>query len=167
MTWYAGLKALHILSLAIWCGTLLVVPTLFRLRARTAATAEAHRLHLFTRAVFTGIGSPAAVLAIASGTAMIFEAEIFPVWMLTKLAVVGALVALHVRTGFVLLHLFRHWRGYPAWRQAAATTATAAVLGAILLLVLVKPRIEPDGLPRWLTTPGGLYSSLSTIVPMP
>jgi putative membrane protein len=167
MTWYAGLKALHILALSIWCATLLVVPTLFHLRGRTADAAEARDLHTFTRAVFAGIGSPAAVIAVGTGTALVFVAEVFAVWMLTKLAVVGALVALHVRTGFVLLHLFRAWRGYPRWRQATATTATAAVLAAILLLVLVKPRFDPWALPAWLTTPGGLQSSLSTIVPMP
>jgi uncharacterized membrane protein len=167
MTWYAGLKALHILALATWCGTLLVMPTLFRLRGQATSAEQARDLHTFTRAVFAGIGSPAAVLAVGTGTALIFVGEVFAPWMLTKLAVVGALVALHVRTGFVLLHLFRAWRGYAPWRQAAATTATAAVLAAILLLVLAKPRFDPAGLPAWLTTPGALQSSVSTIVPIP
>ncbi len=168
MTAVVALKALHILALAIWSGALLAIPTLFHQRNYTGEDHDArHELNRLTRRLFIGLASPAATVAVGTGTALVFAAGVFTPWMFIKLAVVGALVGLHVRAGFVLLHLFRRGGRYARWRQLAATTATTGVVAAILLLVLTKPRLSLDGLPRWLVEPGGLQSLSSTIMPMP
>ena len=167
MTTLAALKALHILALAIWCGTLLAIPTLFRQRSHTGHGELRHELHRITRRVFIGLASPAATVAVGTGTVLVFAAGVFTPWMFLKLAAVGALVGLHVRAGLVLLHLFRRGRHYPRWRQLGATITTTGVIAAILLLVLAKPRLSMDGLPRWMVEPGGLQSFSSTMIPMP
>ncbi len=167
MTALAAVKALHILALAIWCGTLLAIPTLFRQRSHTGDGDARHELHRFTRRVFVGLGSPAATLAVGTGTLLVFMADVFTPWMFLKLAAVGTLVGLHVRAGFVLLHLFRRERRYPRWRLFGAMATTTGVIAAILLLVLAKPRFGVDGLPRWMVEPGGLQSLSSIIMPMP
>jgi uncharacterized membrane protein len=118
-------------------------------------------------AIFAALCSPAAVVAVGSGTALVFAGSVFTPWLFTKLAVVGALVALHVRTGYVLRRHTEMRRAYAGWRMAAATMSTSAVLGAILVLVLAKPRFEPRALPHWLTEPGSLQPLLSSILPMP
>jgi uncharacterized membrane protein len=167
VSFHAALKALHILSLVIWCGGLLAIPTLFRQRGRLAEGRSLNELHRTIRGVFVGVTSPAAAIAVGSGTGLVFVGEVFTPWMFLKLAAVAMLVTLHVRAGFVLLHLFKPPGRYARWRQVAATTATGGVLVAILLLVLAKPRLGTDFLPRWMTEPGGLQSLSSTIVPMP
>jgi len=167
VTALAALKALHILALAIWCGALLALPTLFHQRSHTGDGDARHELHRITRRVFVGLASPAASVAIGTGTGLVFVAEVFTPWMFLKLAAVGALVGLHVRAGLVLLHLSRRDRRYPRWRQFGATATTTGVIAAILLLVLVKPRLSMDGLPRWMVEPGGLQSFSSTMIPMP
>lgn len=168
MNAYAALKALHIASLALWCGALLVMPTLFRHRGRTGGgSGGTEELHRTIRAVFIGLASPAAVVAVGSGTGLIFVGDVFTPWMFLKLAAVAGLVGMHVRAGFVLFHLFDPGRRYPRWRQAGATLLLSGVLATILVLVLAKPRLDMDFLPRWMTEPGGLQSFSSTMMPMP
>jgi putative membrane protein len=167
VTLLVALKALHILALAIWCGALLAIPTLFRQRSHSGDGEARHDLYRMTRGVFVGLASPAAAIAVGAGTALVFVAGVFTPWMFLKLAAVGALVGLHVRTGIVLLQLFRRGRTYPRWRQLGATVTTTGVLTIILLLVLAKPRLGVDFLPRWMVEPGGLQSFSSTMMPTP
>jgi uncharacterized membrane protein len=168
MTLVAIMKALHIAGLTLWMGGLLALPTMFHARMRFRDRSEAmHEWHRFTRAVFVGVVSPAAFVAIGTGAALIFLRGLFVEWMFLKLATVGVLVALHVWAGHVILHVFREGRRYPRWRQAASTTATAAAAGATLLLVLGKPDLSLDVFPARLMSPGGLQSLAPIIVPMP
>lgn len=167
MSFHAALKALHIVALCIWCAGLLVIPTLYRQRTWLREGAPVHELHRFTRSVFVGLVSPAAVVAVGTGTGLVFVGDVFTPWMFLKLMVVGALVVLHMRAGFVIVRLFNHGQTYPRWRQFAATASVAATAAAILVLVLAKPRLGFDMLPDWLRQPGGLQSLSSVIVPMP
>lgn len=164
----AFLKAGHILGLIVWMGGLLVLPSLFRGRMRIKERTEAfHAWHRFTRAVFVGVASPAAFVAIGTGAALIFARDVFVEWMYLKLATVGVLVALHVWAGHVILDVFREGRSYPRWRQIASTGATALAASATLILVLAKPDLDLDILPSDLMRPGGLQSLAPINVPMP
>lgn len=160
------LKLLHVTALSIWCGGLLVLPGLFRQRDQIADKEKLYELQRFARAIYIVVVSPAAFVAVFSGTALVFAREVFTVWMLLKLAAVGALVGLHVRTGFVLIQLFEPGRSYAFWRQALATGAAAGIVASILALVLGKPDLDLQ-LPAWVTTPGGLQSLFETMRPMP
>ncbi len=163
----AWVKAVHIVALTVWCAGLLALPGLYAQRSRLRSRDEVHDLQRLTRAVFINVTSPAAFVAVAAGTALVFLHDVFTVWMALKLLAVGVLVALHVREGHLILHLFDPGGRYARWQQAAGTLATLATIGVILWLVLAKPGFDLDGLPEWLRRPGGLQSLLETMRPMP
>jgi len=167
MSAYAAVKALHILGLIIWCAGLLVIPTLYRLRSRVGEGAPLHDLHRFTRAMYVGVTSPAAFVAVGTGTGLIFLGNVFTIWMFLKLGAVGALVLLHIRAGFVILHLFEHGGRYGSWRQMGITAATLGVVATILVLVLAKPHVDATVVPYWLREPGSLQSLSEIIIPTP
>lgn len=162
----AWLKAAHIVALIIWCAGLLMLPSIYVHRQSATSAEGLFHLQRFARATFVVIASPAAFVAVATGTVLIFAREVFTEWMAFKLAAVGVLVLLHVRAGFVVLRLFEPDRRFARWRQALATTATVATISVILWLVLAKPMVDLEGAPRWLE-PGGLQSLLETIIPIP
>lgn len=163
ITW---LKAIHIAGLVTWCGGLLILPSLFALRPFVDSDEGLFRLQRLIRAAFVVVISPAAFVAIGAGTVLIFLREVFTTWMALKLVGVGVLAGLHIRDGYIILHLFDPGRGYARWRQLLATMTTLAAIAAVLLLVLGKPQIVVPPLPDWLQ-PGGLHSLIETMIPIP
>ena len=150
------LKSVHIAALVVWCAGLLVLPLLYAQREAAGSGPSLHRLHAFTRFAYVVVISPAAFLAIGSGTALVLAREVFTVWFALKLLTVGALVGLHVRAGFVVLEVFNPGGHYGLVRSAVAVSVTAGVVGTILWLVLAKPLVPLDWLPEVLSEPGGL-----------
>ena len=162
----AWLKAIHISSLAIWCAGLIVLPSLFAQR-RSAKTLQAlYRLQRFTRSLFIEVTSPAAFVAIGTGTALIFARNVFTAWMLLKLSIVGVLVIIHVWSGHIVVHLFEPSGRYSRFRQVTVTFLTLCVVAAILALVLAKPMLELSPVTNRLR-PGGLQSLLESMRPTP
>ena len=84
------LKFVHLAAIAIWSGGLLVLPFLFWQRRALAAGPELDRLHRITRFVYVEMTSPAAFIAIGSGTALIFLQATFQEWFSLKMVLVGA-----------------------------------------------------------------------------
>ncbi|WP_414471324.1 CopD family protein [Microvirga sp. M2] len=162
----AWLKAIHIASLVAWCAGLLVLPGLYAQKARVGDEDALHHLQRFTRFVYTAITSPAAFVAVGTGTALIFAREVFTAWMALKLAAVGTLVLLHVHAGYIIVRVFRPGRRFAAWRGHATALATFAVISAILWLVLSKPFIDMAPLPDWMRQPGGLQSFSDSMRPI-
>lgn len=153
------LKFIHIVAIAAWSGGLLCLPFLY-LQRRGLGGDALHRLHNFTRFLYVGLVSPAAFLAIASGMLLIFLQATFEPWFSVKLALVAAMVIIHVTSGLVILRLFEPGRAYPWWRFVLATGLTATVIGAILVTVLGKPRWHSA---TWIETffaPGALGEML-------
>lgn len=161
------LKALHISALVIWCGGLLVLPTLFAHRPSVAGNDDLWQLQRYVRFAYTVVISPAAFVAVISGTALIFVREVFTIWFAAKLAVVGLLAILHMRYGYIVLRLFDEDARYQAWRMWLSVGAAAGVIVSILWLVLAKPDFDTGRLPQWMLEPGGLQSLSDTIRPIP
>jgi putative membrane protein len=161
----AALKFVHIATIAVWCAGLICLPGLYAQRAHAHEDDRLYRLQAFVRFAYIGIISPAAFLAVASGTALIFAAETYDVWFMVKLAFVGALVVIHVLTGLVIIRLFNDGEVYPAWRFVGVTVATVFVVVAILVIVLAKPVIDVEFLPDLFFTPGALGEALSGLNP--
>jgi len=153
------LKFLHVFAIAVWAGGLLCLPFLYRQRRRLKDEAL-HRLHNFTRFFYVRLVSPAAFVAIASGTVLIFVQATFTPWFSVKLALVGAMVIIHVTSGLMILRLFEPDQTYPRWRFAAATTATGCVVAAILVTVLGKPHWQATPWLAELFAPGALGAML-------
>lgn len=162
-----GLKTLHIASLVVWCAGLLVLPSLFALRPAGNEGPRLWRLQRFARTVFIRFVSPAAFVAIGSGTALVFARAVFDPWFTLKLAAVGLLTLLHMRAGFVIVRVFRDGGSYAPWRSALAQGGTVLVIVAILVLVLAKPPVDLARLPAWMSEPGGLQSFIESFVPIP
>ena len=162
----AWLKAVHISALSIWCAGLIVLPTLYAQKSQVHSRSGFYLLHRLTRSIFIKATSPAAFVAIASGTALIFVRNVFTDWMLLKLALVGLLVMIHVWSGHMVVHMFESRRTYSPARQLLATSATLIVVTAILVLVLAKPSLQLHSQPSWLA-PGGLQSFVKIMRPTP
>lgn len=148
-------KTLHIATIAVWAAGLICLPGLYLQRAHVPDEASLHRLQAVVRFLYVAVISPAAFVAVGSGTALIFLRQTFEPWFSLKLAFVGAMVVLHILTGLVIIRLFEEGNVYPVWRFAAVTALTVLVVTAILALVLAKPDL-PDALPEAMSEPGAL-----------
>lgn len=102
MSAYVGFKMIHIGAVVIWAAGLLYLPGLFAAHPQCAASdAEFRRLRQQTRLVYIGLMSPAAVIAVVSGTVLVFLAALGG-WIVLKLTAVTGMVLLHVYMGRLL-----------------------------------------------------------------
>lgn len=153
-------KLVHLTTISIWAGGLMVMP--FLLSQRRGLTGRPlHRLHRLVRTLYINFLSPAAFLAIASGTALIFLRATFVEWFSVKLALVGILAALHVRAGLLIMRVFDADGQIGRAHVVALTTATCATVSVILVAVLLKPRIDAMALAPDLFQPGQLREVLA------
>jgi putative membrane protein len=157
------LKFAHIIAIAVWSAGLICLPFLYVQRRRLSGNAL-HRLHNFTRFFYVALVSPAAFVAVGSGTALIFVQATFEPWFAVKLAFVGVMVIIHVTSGAVILRLFEPGQVYPHWRLVAVSLVTSFVVGAILVVVLGKPQwATPSGFEAFLA-PGALGETLGEFI---
>ena len=162
------LKFVHLASIAIWSGGLLVLPYLFWQRGTVAAGPDLDRLHRMARFVYVGMASPAAVVAIGSGTALIFLQATFQEWFSLKMVLVGAMVMLHVVAGLILGHLFAPGGRFGLFSHVALTSAYLVLMSAIIWIVLAKPHIDSAEFAPGLFEPGALRQFFSdTRTPTP
>ncbi|WP_366655121.1 CopD family protein [Fodinicurvata sp. EGI_FJ10296] len=150
------LKFIHLVAISFWAGGLIGLPFLLSRRRRMDNADDLERLHRLVRFVSVGITSPAAFLAIASGIVLIFAEGTFEPWFALKLTAVGAMVALHLWTGFVVLGLFAPGGRFGAIAGAALIGGSATVVALILWIVLAKPAIDAAFVPDGLFEPGAL-----------
>lgn len=133
------LKLLHFMALICWCGVLLYLPAM--IAAGTRSSDELfYRDHAhLTRTVFNLIATPAALLAIGSGTALFLRESIFDPWLILKLTTVAGMVLCHALCGVLILRIERAAK--PALRRDCLLIALllSALIGATLWLVLAKP----------------------------
>jgi len=160
------LKLVHIAAISVWCAGLLGLPGLFLRRNRVGSEAELNRLHQLVRQIYVAVMSPAAFVAVASGTALIFLRATFAPWFGVKLGLVGLLVAMHILAGLVIIRLFDPEERYAIWRAVLATTATLGIVLLILFVVLAKP-VFPELLPSAMSRPGALRDLLIDLIPFP
>ena len=162
------LKFLHLATIAIWSGGLIALPFLFWQRRGMEAGPDLDRLHRMTRFVYVEMTSPAAFLAIGSGTGLIFVQATFHEWFTLKMLLVGGMVMLHVVAGLVLLHLFEPGGRFSRFSFVALTGAYLVLITAIIWMVLAKPNIDSNQFATDLFAPGGLRQFFGeTRMPMP
>jgi uncharacterized membrane protein len=159
------LKLLHITTLSVWAGGILLMSVLLGQREAAGEGNALHRLHAFSRFAYVTVISPAAFVAIGSGIALIFAREVFTAWFAVKLLFVGLLVALHVWTGLLVLSVFNENQRFGPWRVGLSLVTLSTIMAVILYLVLDKPEISLDQLPTPLTEPGGLQTLAARFIP--
>src|SRR5690606_39796339 len=102
MDWTPWAMAAHIASLGLWSAALLIMAGLYARPPQEQDRAELHRHALMCRYTFMMLGSPAAVLAILTGSALVALRGVEGSWLLAKLAVVAMMGMYHVYCGHLL-----------------------------------------------------------------
>ncbi len=148
----AWVKALHLAALILWCAGLFALPLALSKHSLDESQADYARLRRITHYSYTRIVTPAAVIAILAGTALIFLRGVFVPWMFAKLVAVGLLVALHAFVGHVVVLMSERRGEYAPATSKPLIAVTIVVMTVVLLLVLGKP-VVPDLTPAWLDEP--------------
>ncbi|MGG2399938.1 CopD family protein [Pseudomonas sp. SH1-B] len=133
------LKLLHFMALICWCGALVYLPALIAAGAR-GRDPLFYRDHAhLTRMVFNLVATPAALLAIGSGTALFLRESIFDPWLIVKLSTVAGMVLCHALCGVMILRVERV--AEPKLRRDCLLIGllVTVLIGATLWLVLAKP----------------------------
>lgn len=150
----AWLKSLHIALLIVWCAGLLYLPGLFSSYAHAHDKAARQHMRMVTRYVFIVVASPAAVLAIITGSALAYAAPIHGTWLPAKLAVVSLLVFFHLYCGSRVVLLETGEQSERRKFHLALTAIPALLIALILWLVLGKPDLLGMlALPDWALAP--------------
>jgi uncharacterized membrane protein len=150
------LKFVHIATIALWSGGLIVLPYLFWQRRLLAAGPELDRLHRITRFVYVAMTSPAAFVAIGTGTALIFLQGTFREWFTLKMVLVGAMVMLHVLAGLTAVRVFASDGRFGSRSCVGLTSVYLVLIVAIIWVVLAKPTIDSAQFAAHLFEPGAL-----------
>lgn len=149
------LKALHVAMLAVWCAGLFALPRMLARHDPAIGPADYARIRRATHYGYTLAVTPAAVIAIASGTLLIFLRGVFEPWLFAKLVMVAGLVAFHAWVGHTIVEVAEtegaHVPPSPAWPTAILCVPVLAILA----LVLAKPELDEVPVPGWLAEPLG------------
>ncbi|PAU61077.1 hypothetical protein BZL41_14600 [Pseudomonas sp. PIC25] len=133
------LKLLHFASLLGWCGTLLYLPALIAAGTRRSETLFYRDHAHLTRLVFTLVATPAALLAIGSGTALFLRDGILGTWLILKLTTVAALVLCHALCGVLVLRIERVPERSVGRECVGIGVLITLLIAVTLWLVLAKP----------------------------
>ena len=151
-----ALKFIHLATIALWSGGLLALPFLMWQRRLLPEGPDLDRLHRITRLVYVELSSPAAFLAIASGTGLIFAQATFSEWFTIKMALVGLMAALHVVSGLVIHKLFLPGGTFGRLSLVSLSSGYLILILGIIWVVLAKPEIDSNQFATELFKPGGL-----------
>jgi uncharacterized membrane protein len=149
----ALLKAAHLAALLVWCAALLALPPLLRRHPVGTGQLDFARFRRATHYGYVGVATPAAVLAIAAGTALLFLRGAFEPWFYAKLVSVGGLVVAHAWIGHLIVRTAERPRRVEAPAAWPLLLGIAAAIGATLALVLAKPVLPEALLPARLLEP--------------
>lgn len=133
------LKAVHIAALLFWCAGLVLLPALLAAHAQPMPRDAFHRLRARIRLTYLGIATPAAIVAIVSGSILIPVAGAHGGWLAVKLTVVALMVAFHVVCGALLRSLRRQGRAGSPTPYLSMIAIPVLLIALVLWLVLGKP----------------------------
>lgn len=138
------LLLLHIAALICWCGSILYLPALISESVKYSvvhapADSLLNNRQRLPRSVFTLIATPAALLAIASGTAVFLANGIVEFWLMAKLTLVSALVVGHMLVGMLVTRAEKDKHHHLSQLCLALTFVLCVLMVSIIWLVLNKP----------------------------
>ncbi|UZK67051.1 CopD family protein [Sphingomonas sp. M1-B02] len=148
----AIIKGVHIAAIALWAAGLIALPLLLSEHRRGHGQSEYQRVRRFTHYGYTHLLTPAAVIAVAAGTALLFLREMFVPWMFAKLVLVGALVTLHAWIGGLVVRMGEHANKRQPSPVMPLLFLAIALSAGILFIVLAKPDYVVL-FPEWMTSP--------------
>lgn len=163
----AALKFLHIGAMLCWCAGMIALPLLLISYGHAERQTRYAEFRLLTHYGYVGFLTPAAVIAVGAGMALIFAADVFDLWFAAKLAFVSGMALVHAWIGHQILMSAedRHkgdggasyLTGANYLRPLTALIGGLLCMLAILWLVLAKPDLTwvRDVIPEALLTPRG------------
>lgn len=138
---YLWTKAFHLVFVVTWFAALFYLPRLFVYHAMSTDEPSIERFKVMERKLYRGIMTPSAVLTLAFGIALLWQAPgwLQQGWLHLKLCLVLALIGYHIWCGR-LLKAFRedrnrHTHVWYRWFNEAPVL----VLIAVVVLAVVKP----------------------------
>ncbi len=159
MNWVEALvphvKALHLGFIAVWVAGLFALPQMLSRHDQAIVQEEFTQIRRATHFGYVWVITPIAVLAIASGAALIFLREVFTVWIFAKLVLVTGLVAVHAWVGHTIVAVAETEGVHEPPEPLVSTLIITALVIGILFLVLAKPELEEVPMPHWAVTPLG------------
>ena len=148
-------KALHLATLIVWCAGLFALPLTLALHDPAASQADYTRIRHITHFGYVYAITPAALVAIGSGTALIFLREVYVPWLFAKLVFVAILVGFHGWIGGVLARVTETEGTHIPPRPLLPLMLLLVPILTILVLVLAKPDLDKIAMPDWLMEPQG------------
>ena len=159
MIWIEGLvphiKALHLSFVAVWVAGLMALPRMLARHDRAIVQAEFTLIRRATHFGYVWVITPMAVLAIFTGSALIFMREIFTVWIFAKLVLVTGLVAVHSWIGHTIIAVAETEGEHEPPEPLVPTILIFSLVVGVLCLVLAKPELSELPMPSWLLQPLG------------
>ena len=154
----ALLKFVHIAALSLWCAGLVALPVLLHAYSRNnvhRTQAGFTRLRHLSHFTYIALLSPAAVLAIAAGTVLIFRLELVDTWLLAKLVAVAGMVLVHAWLGHLTNQIGQGDGAYNLPPPLLAFVVVLPLMAIVLWLVLAKPDLTTllEHLPALLRHP--------------
>ena len=133
------LLVVHISAILLWSASLLYLPALIVGGKSGRVDFEQRHSLALGRTLFTLIVTPAAMLAIVTGTAIFITAHVTSLWLVLKLTLVSGLVICHSLLGWMILRV-----GHDAGKNTipmcvSLATASMLFIVAIVTVVLMKP----------------------------
>ena len=135
----AWLKGVHIATLALWSASLFYLPLLLADCRAARGPSAIRRAQVMARATFVMIASPAAVLAISTGTWLAYAGGAGGMWLVVKLTVVALMVVFHLNCGRLVTRLDDLPRMRRAGRLSWLTCVPAVLVTTVVWLALAKP----------------------------
>ena len=169
MIWVEGLiphvKALHLSFVAVWVAGLIALPRMLARHDRAIVQAEFAQIRRATHFGYVWVITPVAILAIATGSALIFMREIFTVWIFAKLVLVTGLVAMHAWVGHTIIAVAETEGEHEPPEPLVPTILIFSLVIGVLFLVLAKPELDELSIPSWLLQPLGRQLPFDTPKP--
>ncbi|WP_024889065.1 CopD family protein [Luteimonas huabeiensis] len=140
---YFWLKVFHIAAMAIWFTGLFFLPRLFAAHRRGGGDAAPGYFNPVANTVFLWLATPAAIVTIALGLALIaYRPD--GAWLVLKLATVAVAVLFHLYFGLLLYELGKgNDRHGPLFYRVLGWVPLLLLLG-IAALTAGKPRTVGD-----------------------
>ena len=135
----ALVKFVHIAALLCWCASLLALPLLLNHYRGVRIQSQFTQFRLVTHFGYIAFASPAAVLAVAAGTVLIFMADLTDPWLMIKLVFVAGMALVHAWLGHLILRTGETAGRYQMPNPLIALGFAVPQMVVILLLVLTKP----------------------------
>lgn len=142
MVWFL---VLHIIALLIWAAALLYLPIMVGAYPDTPPDIDQkpRPYDSVGRFLFTGIATPAALVAIMSGTAVFLLNRTVDPWLIIKLTLVTALVMAHTLAGVLVLRAEQPGkRRHIRYLSLALLVILCLLMTATVWVVLAKPAVE-------------------------